>query len=618
MSNSGIQVVEVRVSNFRSLKDVNVKLDNLTVLIGENNSGKTSFLEALHIAIGLGRRNILMDDVYLAQNETNVPKDRVVTIDILIRPIDDMGKISENFLDSSFWLQLWGEGISQDNDDNDFLGIRTQAKWDEDRREYVTKREFLGDWEVDPTQWENSKPKNPSNEVYSRYIEPFALYLMDAKRDIQDELSNKSSFWNRLISDFNLDDSIVTQVERSLEELNKQIRASSPVLQNTQKYLDELCKAIPSEKGSLMISPISQNLRNASKSSDINFATKGAQTFPLVRHGMGTRSLAVLLIFRAYINWRQRDQSQGTLHPMLGLEEPEAHLHPQAQRALFEQIEKISGQRIVSTHSPYIASQADISSFRHFQKEGSNTIVSQFDTSELDREDLRKIDREVMNTRGDLLYAKAIVLFEGETEEQALPKFAESYWGFSSSSLGINFIGVSGAGNYLPFLRLADSFKIPWYIFSDADDQPLRDLPAALKKIGINVDLNKGIAPHNVIFLDKGYDFESYLVKQGYKDAICNMLDSYHENDNYLKDYMITMKEQKIKGGATRNYISPQDDDRALIDILSEGKTKYGSPLAESILALEDEERHFPIKLRELLEKISNDLNLSKPDITGD
>jgi putative ATP-dependent endonuclease of OLD family len=613
MSNSGIQVVEVRIRNFRSLRQVDVELDNLTVLIGENNSGKTSFLEALHIAIGLGRRNILRDDVYLALNETSVPKDRIVTIDILIRPVDNQSAISEKF--SEFWLLLWGNGISQDDDDNDFVGIRTQAKWDNDQREYITKREFLKNWEIDPNQWDKSQSKENA-EVYAKYIEPFALYLMDAKRDIQDELSNRSSFWNRLISDFNLDDSTVTKVETSLEELNNEIRLASPVLKNTQKFLDELCKAIPSEKGSLSISPISQNLRNAGKSADINFATRGAQTFPLIRHGMGTRSLAVLLIFRAYIDWRQRDQAQGTLHPMLGLEEPEAHLHPQAQRALFEQIEKISGQRIVSTHSPYIASQAKVSAFRHFRKEDSSTVVLQFDITELSKEDLRKIDREVMNTRGDLLYAKAIVLFEGETEEQAIPRFAEEYWGFSPSSLGINFIGVGGAGNYLPFLRLVNSFKIPWYIFSDAEERPLRNVSAAIRQIGINIDTTTGDIPPNVIFLDYGDNFESYLVKQGYKDSICNMLNSYHENDNYLGYYMINMKNQKsVKGGGTRNYQSPQDDDRAMIDILTEGKTKYGLPLTESILSVENESKRFPPKLRKLFEKISDDLSLPKLQI---
>ena len=616
MSNSGIQVVEVRVRNFRSLMQVDVKLDDLTVLIGENNSDKTSFLEALHIAIGLGRRNILRDDVYLALNETSVPKDRIVTIDILIRPVDDLRNVSESFPSESFWLLLWGSGISQDNDDNDFLGIRTQAKWDEDQREYVTKRKFLNNWETNPDQWENSQPKLENSEVYTRHIEPFPLYLMDAKRDIQDELSNKNSFWNRLIADFNLDDSTVTKVERILGKLNKKITSNSPLLEHTQKYLDELCKSIPSERGSLSISPISQNLRNAGKSADINFATRGAQTFPLIRHGMGTRSLAVLLVFRAYIDWRQRDQAQGTLHPMLGLEEPEAHLHPQAQRALFEQIEKISGQRIVSTHSPYIASQAKISAFRHFRKEDSNTIVSQFDTSDLNNEDLRKINRQVMNTRGDLLYAKAIVLFEGETEEQAIPAFAEAYWeGFSPNSLGINFIGVSGSGNYLPFLRLAKNFNIPWYIFSDAETEALKDLRSACESINVEDYRNHP----NIIILPEGQDYELYIINQNYGDVIKSMLNNYHEISDYLSEYKTDYHGQKLKkkfGGGTRDYQSEGANERAMYHLLSHDKTQYALPLAQEILSLTNESKRFPTKIRQLFEKISDDLSLPKREIT--
>ncbi len=59
---SGIRITEVRVRNFRSLKSVDVKLDRLTVLVGANNSGKTSFLEALHAAIGAGRQTLGKED----------------------------------------------------------------------------------------------------------------------------------------------------------------------------------------------------------------------------------------------------------------------------------------------------------------------------------------------------------------------------------------------------------------------------------------------------------------------------------------------------------------------------------------------------------------------------
>ena len=55
LEEDNIKVIAARIHNFRSLKKVEVALESTTVLVGENNSGKTSFLEALHSAIGAGQ-----------------------------------------------------------------------------------------------------------------------------------------------------------------------------------------------------------------------------------------------------------------------------------------------------------------------------------------------------------------------------------------------------------------------------------------------------------------------------------------------------------------------------------------------------------------------------------
>ena len=605
---SGIQVIEVRVRNFRSLRQVDVKLDQLTVLIGENNSGKTGFLEALFTAIGSGRRTISPEDIYLAASENKVPKDRIVTIDILIRPIDNEGKVIESFPEGSFWVERWGNGVSQDDQDNDFVAIRTQMKWDTTRGEYITERKFLQDWQTDPNNWNQSIVKEFAGIVDFSKIEPLSFYLMDAKRDIQDEMYDRNSFWYKLVSNPGLTDEKIENLESKLAELNQDITQSSQVFQHIEKSLDELYQTVASDQGSVSIAPIARNLRNLSKGIDITFATKDAQTFPLTRHGMGTRSLAALLTFRAYTTWKQKNAEVGTIHPMLALEEPEAHLHPQAQRSLFKQIEDIPGQRIVSTHSPYIASQADISSFRHFRKVGADTVVTQLDTTSLTEEDIRKIDRMVMNTRGDLLYSRAVVLFEGDTEEQALPFFAEQYWNRHINSLGISFIAVDGSGNYLPFLRLVSSFQIPWYIFSDAEIKAVEAVKVALK----NIQIEDYTQHSNIVFLPMQQNFESYLVNEQYADAILTMLDSHHATTNYLdNEYIRRMNGQKAKYGI-RDYTSEGGKERALIDILTGGKTQYGVPLAKSITDLEDEERRFPQKIRQLFEIISDDIGLEK------
>jgi putative ATP-dependent endonuclease of OLD family len=107
---SGVVVKEVRVRNYRCLRSVDVELDLLTVLIGQNNAGKTSFLNALFAAIGAGQRIISGDDVFLQKTEVSAPKSRLIAIDILMRPTDNQGKIMDVFPQGSPWLELWGLG----------------------------------------------------------------------------------------------------------------------------------------------------------------------------------------------------------------------------------------------------------------------------------------------------------------------------------------------------------------------------------------------------------------------------------------------------------------------------------------------------------------------------
>jgi putative ATP-dependent endonuclease of OLD family len=602
---SGIKIIEVRVRNFRCLQEVDINLDWITVLLGENDSGKTSFLEGLFAAIGSGRQVISAMDIFIGPSEKKVPKDRVITIDLLMRPTNDEGKIVDIFPLGSYWVELFGEGISQDDDEREFVAIRTQIKWNETKSEYEKERRFLADWR-DSKDWDQSKTKAP---ISTGQIEPLALYLLDAKRDMKDELQNRSSPWSKLVSELDLDDKKVEQIERILTQINQELIESSDVLGHVQNELNGLYETLGGDKGSVSLTPLPRHLRDLNRGINVNYATAGAQSFPLSQHGMGTRSLAAVLTFRAYTTWRIKNAKSGRVHPMLALEEPESHLHPQAQRALFLQIDKMPGQRIISTHSPYIVSQANISQCCLFRKLGCNSQISRMNINSLEPEDIRKINRHVLNTRGDLLFARAILLFEGETEEQAFSIFAENYWERQSNALGIALIGVGGDGKYLPFLRLASSFQILWYIFSDGETESLSKVQSALKLIGIN---DYAVQP-NVFVIPKGLNFESYLVDQNYESVILSMLDRYYHTEDYLDTiYIREMNGREKKKGILRDYIQPDGRKLAMIDILHEGKARYGKPLAEEITSMPQENRRFPELIRTLFEKMSDDLGLKK------
>ena len=83
----GLLVDRVRVSNFRALRNVEVTLSPVTVLVGMNNSGKTSFLKALQLALGADRRVLSADDFHIvgATGHADQPEHTIV-IDLRIIP----------------------------------------------------------------------------------------------------------------------------------------------------------------------------------------------------------------------------------------------------------------------------------------------------------------------------------------------------------------------------------------------------------------------------------------------------------------------------------------------------------------------------------------------------
>ena len=98
--------------------------------------------------------------------------------------------------------------------------------------------------------------------------------------------------------------------------------------------------------------------------------------FPLEKHGQGTQSVTAILLFKAYINILLKEISSNAAEAILTLEEPEAHLHPQAIRALQKSIVEMPCQKIITTHSPYFIQNADIREIRYLKKENGLTNIS--------------------------------------------------------------------------------------------------------------------------------------------------------------------------------------------------------------------------------------------------
>jgi putative ATP-dependent endonuclease of OLD family len=597
-----VRILEVRIANFRSLKDVAVTFQDVTVFVGPNNVGKTSVLDALHAAIGTGRRMFTQDDVYLEPAEHSAPKERKVVIDILIRPVSAAGAVLESFPNGSYWTNLWGTGISQNKELDDIVAIRSTFSWAQSQGEYVMQRRFLREWKTSG-DWLDTEEKDG---ISSYQTDPVALHYIDAKRDIEDDVRRQGSFWRRLTDDLGLGEDDIGALEAALSQLNDTIVEKSEVLKHLRENLQDLASVVSSEGGGVDITPVARSLRDLSRGVDVTFSNSGPQQFPLARHGMGTRSLASLFVFRAFVSWKRAKSAQANerLHPFLALEEPEAHLHPHAQRAVFTQIKSIPGQRIVSTHSPYFAGQAKLEQLRIFTKLAGTTKVGELDLTGLNGDERRRLEREVTSSRGDILFAKALVLFEGETEEQALPVWAETFWGRSIHEVGFSFVAVRGH-HYFPFIFLAKTLGLPWFIFSDGEEKVIGEVKKSLAKAGCPQLQD---CP-NITVHPNGNSFENQLLSEGYQPEVERAIE-HSCGEGHLDGYIKNLHGKDGKRGVKRNYSGAEGRSRAILDFLEENKARMALPIAVSVTGCAEKTRRVPDCAKTLFAQIGNSFNL--------
>ena len=186
-------------------------------------------------------------------------------------------------------------------------------------------------------------------------------------------------------------------------------------------------------------------------------------------------------------------------------------------------------------------------------------------------------------------------MFEGETEEQALPIFCEKYFAKTSVELGIDFVGVGGFGNYLPFIRFTENLQIPWLIISDNDQNE------AIKRSVIKQynDSHTEKEQNNVIiFLNDNSDFEKELIHDGYQDEIKKALISIGEYHN--TQYQLSKEAE----------INSYSDDTLYAEMTKKGmKTQLAPHISNEIFI---SQKPLPSKVIQLFEKIKSILNIEE------
>lgn len=605
-----IQIDCIRIFGFRGIKKTEIHLPRVALLIGTNNSGKTSVIKALQLALGDYSRFLTDQDFHINKDDKRCSE---ILVDVRIVPIDEDGKRSKDFSDE--WVEEFEDKIRFEVDDTQFLPIRTKAFSDSIKGGFKAERYILDEW-PDASNWETIKTTK-SKKLTKRY-DSLPYFSIDAQRDIHQELNEKNSFVGRVLSSVDYEKADVVDLEKMVAKINTAAVEKSEPLKELKDNLDSLSQSFDGV-GTAELTPFPKKIRDLSKRFSIHFGESKDHSFSMEYHGMGTRSWASMLTVRAFsdLMGKNHEKEAKPYHPILAAEEPEAHLHPNAQRTLYRQLVQSKGQVIISTHSPYLAGLADPYELRYLNKTGDNINVHYLNAA-LTPEDVRKIHREIIHTRGEILFSRAMILSEGETEEQSLPQLFAKYFDAEPFSLGVNFIGVGGSGKYTPFLQLAKDFNIPVFIFSDGEPHITKALKKHYEEVYGTTDINDC----DKITILEDTDFEGYLMNSGFEDEIKAAITKtevdieawINKKQGSVKGRIKTNEpkckscDQYIFKSELRDYTGPDGKRKAMLEILDENKPMYAQAVTDEFC--EKDKDGLPPKVIEFFKKIKKELSL--------
>jgi len=481
-----MKIFKIEIENFRLLKHFSMELENdLSLVIGKNNTGKTSILMILEKFFNSSERNKFHFDDFnitykkhikeiLELNEFPLKADYLTTgiklkVFISYDEYDNLSNINRVMMDLDpannvvvlgFEYTLDHSGYTmarkahQEYQFQESEKLRTDANYKK-KGTYDFLKQHQG------TFFQLNKKSFEFDHATKTINEAVFLDLIKEEIGTKDIINFKFISAKREVTNKDVDKTLSTQTSRIYEkteatdERNQAVEDFKEKLSETDDHLSDIYKSMFSgiikkvkdfggikvNESDIEIISTLQHRELLKGNTTVVYKHDDENRLPEHYNGLGYMNL-ISMIFEIEILVHEFKREAGKIPAdinLLFIEEPEAHTHPQMQYVFIKNIKKLLGdgisredgivrklQYIISTHSSHIVADSDFNDIKYLKKESQNGV------SALNLKDLKKdyedggkqyqfLTQYLTISRAEIFFADKAVLIEGDTERILIP-----------------------------------------------------------------------------------------------------------------------------------------------------------------------------------------------------
>lgn len=453
-----MHISALRVRNFRNFRALDIDpFPRNAVVVGENGTGKSNLLEALRLVLDPSMRNqsrrLKITDVCEASLATTPLADLEIRVEVELQGFDG---------DESALSEFDGWIISKDP-----LTARISYLWRRVRTRYSDEGDAL-DADATDFEWVIFGGTEEARDA-RRAAREIPLTVLPALRDAVRDLEHwRTSPLASIVERRPPAESVITAALASIGQATDKI-AADVELKNTGSRLATRLASMSGQH--LKITPTmgvaASRAEQLVQSLRLYIDTVRSRSVSDTSTGGANVVYMALLLERLWL--QTEDDAQ--IDFVLGVEEPEAHLHPTLQRQLFGFLLQEYSKLVLTTHSPHIAAVADLRSLILLRRDPVDNVslARTIHAAQLSTQELSDLERYVDVSRAEFLFAKAVILVEGIADVYALRGMAMRR-GFDLDSWGVVIANVQGT-DFAPFRALlgAAGFDVPHVVVTDGD-----------------------------------------------------------------------------------------------------------------------------------------------------